>query len=142
MRSVPLAVRLARRNLYRRPAQAALVLLTLTLATGVFGVGTALHGSADAPWDRVWNATNGFHVSANYYRQGNLAGADLNLPKVRRTFAALAAAPGVRAVGGPWLDLDGRLEVGSHGGYEDLTAEVRSPATHLSTSRCSPRAHG
>ena len=127
MRSVPVAVRLARRNLYRRPAQAALVLLTLTLATGVFGVGMAVRGSADAPWDRVWNATNGFHVSASYYRQGNLAGADLNLPKVRRTFAALAAAPGVRAVGGPWLDLDGRLDVGSHGGYEDLTAEVRDP---------------
>src|SRR5262249_60005205 len=92
MRSVPLAARLARRNLYRRPAQAALVLLTLTLATGVFGVGTALHGSADAPWDRVWHATNGFHVSASYYRQGNLAGAELNLAKVRRTLAALGAA--------------------------------------------------
>src|SRR5215475_5916058 len=127
MRVVPVAVRLARRNLSRRPAQSALVLLTLTLATGVFGVGTALHGSADAPWDRVWKATNGFHISANYYRQGSFAGTDTNLPAVRRSFAALAAARGVQAVGGPWLDLDGRLDVGSHGGYEDLTAEVRTP---------------
>lgn len=126
MSAVPFALRLAARNLRRRPAQAALVLLTLSLATGVFGVGTALKGSADGAWNRVWNETNGFHVSAQYFRQGSLAGADPDLPAVRHDFAALAAAPHVRAVGGPWLDLSGRLDIGRHG-YEDLTAEVRAP---------------
>ena len=103
------------------------MLVTLTLATGVFGLATSLQGSADGPWNRVWNATNGFHVDASYYRQGRLAGADRNLPQVRRTFAALAGTSEVRAVGGPWTQLDGRLDIGPHGGYEDLTAEVRSP---------------
>jgi hypothetical protein len=60
MRSFRLAVRLARCNLRRRPAQAALLLLTLTLATGMFGVGMALYGSADGPWDRVWPRPTAF----------------------------------------------------------------------------------
>jgi hypothetical protein len=50
MRSFRLAVRLARCNLRHRPAQATLLLLTLTLATGMFGAGMALYGSADRPW--------------------------------------------------------------------------------------------
>ena len=67
MRSLRLAGRLAARNLRRRPGQALLLLLTLTVATGVLGVATSLLGSADAPWDRVWRATNGFHVSLTVY---------------------------------------------------------------------------
>src|SRR5262249_2156032 len=126
MGSVRLAAHLAWRNIRRRPAQAALILLTLTTATGMFGVGMALYGSADGPWDRVWKATDGFHVSASYYRQGDLARTGTDLTEVRHRFAELAAAPGVRAVGGPWLQLQGRLDL-AHGGYEDLTAEVRGP---------------
>jgi len=126
MRSMRLAVRLARRNLQRRPGQAALVLLTLTLATGTFGVGMAVYGSADGPWNRVWAETDGFHVSANYYSDRDLARDDVDLDEVRAGFASLAAAPGVRAVGGPWTHLYGRLDVES-GGTEDLTAEIREP---------------
>ncbi|HKA84524.1 MAG TPA: FtsX-like permease family protein [Acidimicrobiales bacterium] len=123
MRSFRLAVRLARRNLRRRPAQAALLLLTLTLATGMFGVGMALYGSADGPWDRVWAATDGFHVSAAYYRGRDADRADVDLDAARARFAELAAAPEVRAVGGPWTHLYGLLDVA--GGTEDLTAEIR-----------------
>ena len=131
MGSVRLAAHLAWRNIRRRPAQAALILLTLTMATGMFSVGIALYGSADGPWDRVWKATDGFHVSASYYRQGDLARTGTDLTEVRHKFAELAAAPGVRAVGGPWLQLvQGRLDV-AHGGYEDLTAEVRGPGRSL-----------
>jgi putative ABC transport system permease protein len=125
MRSFRLAVRLARRNLRRRPAQAALLLLTLTLATGMFGVGMALYGSADGPWDRVWAATDGFHVSATYYRDRDVERADVDLDTARARFAALADAPEVRAVGGPWTHLYGLLDV--DGGSEDLTAEIRDP---------------
>jgi len=141
MRSARLATHLAWRNIRRRPAQAALILLTLTMATGMFGVGIALYGSADGAWDRVWKATDGFHVSASYYRGGEVPRTGTGLTGVRRRFTELAAAPGVRAVGGPWLLLHGRLDVGagtsdarsgtsdarSGGGYENLTAEVRHP---------------
>jgi putative ABC transport system permease protein len=123
MRSFRLAVRLARRNLRRRPAQAALLLLTLTLATGMFGVGMALYGSADRPWDRVWAATDGFHVGAAYYRDRDIDRGDVDLDMVRARFAELADAPEVRAVGGPWTHLYGLLDV--DGGSEDLTAEIR-----------------
>ena len=125
MRSFRLAVRLARRNLRRRPGQAALLLLTLTLATGMFGVGMALYGSADRPWDRVWAATDGFHVSATYYRDRDIDRGDVDLDTVRASFAELADAPEVRAVGGPWTHLYGLLDV--DGGSEDLTAEIRDP---------------
>src|SRR5262249_56270260 len=101
----------------------------------------ALSGRARGPGDRVWRATDGFHVSASYYRGGEVPRTDTGLTGVRRRFTELAAAPGVRAVGGPWLLLHGRLDVGagtsdarsgtsdarSGGGYENLTAEVRHP---------------
>jgi hypothetical protein len=57
MRRPGLAVRLAARNLRRRPGQALLLLLTLTIATGVLGVAMSLYGSADGPWNRTWRAT-------------------------------------------------------------------------------------
>jgi putative ABC transport system permease protein len=125
MRSLRLAVRLARSNLRRRPGQAVLVLLTLTLATGMFGVGMSLYGSADRPWDRVWAATDGFHVSAAYYTKRDVVRADVDLGPVRARFAELAAAPEVAAVGGPWVHLYGLLDV--DGGTEHLTAEIRDP---------------
>jgi putative ABC transport system permease protein len=126
MRSLRFAVRLARRNVRRRPAQAALLLLTLTLATGTIGVGMAVYSSADRPWDRVWTATDGFHVGAAYYRLSDAARGDADLDAVRADFAELAAAPGVRAVGGPWTHLYGQLDVAG-GGTEELTAEIRDP---------------
>jgi hypothetical protein len=93
MRSFRLAVRLAWCNLRRRPAQAVLLLLTLTLATAMFGTGMALYGSADRPWDRVWAATDGFHVSAAYYRDRDVDRTDVDLDAARARFAELAAAP-------------------------------------------------
>ena len=60
MRWPGLALRLAVRNLRRRPGQALLLLLTLTIATGVLGVAMSLYGSADGPWNRTWRATRGF----------------------------------------------------------------------------------
>src|SRR5262249_60374414 len=88
--------------------------------------GRAPSGTAAVSGDRVWRAPAGFPVSATYSRQGALARTGPALTEVRHRFAELAAAPGVRAVGGPWLQLQGRLDL-AHGGYEDLTAEVRGP---------------
>ena len=48
------------------PAPALLLLLTLTIATGMVSE-LSVYGNADAAWDRVWHATNGFHVSFTVY---------------------------------------------------------------------------
>ena len=45
MRSLRLAARLARGNLRRRPAQGLLLLLALTIATGVLGVAASVYGA-------------------------------------------------------------------------------------------------
>ena len=90
MRSLRLAFLLARRSLRRRPGQALLLLLTLTIATGVLGVATSLLGSADAPWDRVWRATNGFHVSLTVYHPPDEPG---TAPWWRRCAAAPPSSP-------------------------------------------------
>jgi putative ABC transport system permease protein len=128
MRSLRLALRLALRNLRRRPAQGLLLLLTLTIATGVLGVATSVYGSADAPWDRVWRATNGFHVGLGVYHPPDEPGSRALVDDLRRRGEQLATAPEVVGAGGPWTHLYGSIAVA--GGSEDLTAEVRDPAPY------------
>ena len=53
IRSASLALRLAQRNLRRRPWQAFLLMITLTIATGTMGLAMSVYGSADAPWIRL-----------------------------------------------------------------------------------------
>jgi hypothetical protein len=67
IRSASLVLRLAQRNLRRRPWQAVLLLVTLTIATGTMGLAMSMYGSADSAWNRVWRATDGFHVSFSAY---------------------------------------------------------------------------
>jgi putative ABC transport system permease protein len=128
MRSLRVAVRLGLGNLRRRPAQGLLLLLALTIATGVLGVAASLYGSADAPWDRVWRATKGFHVSLGVYHPPDEPGDRAFVRELRRRAARLATAPGVVGVGGPWAHLYGSIAVG--GGEEDLTAEIRDPGPY------------
>jgi putative ABC transport system permease protein len=128
MRSLRLAARLARGNLRRRPAQALLLLLALTIATGVLGVAASVYGSADAPWDRVWRTTRGFHVSLGVYHPPDEPGNRAFVQELRGQAARLATAPGVVGVGGPWTHLYGSIAVA--GGEEDLTAEIRDPGPY------------
>jgi putative ABC transport system permease protein len=128
MRSVRLATRLALRNLRRRPGQALLLLLTLTTATGVLGVAMSVLGSADAPWDRAWQATRGFHVSLTVYHPPDEPGDPAFVASLRQRAEELATAPGVTGTSGPWTHLYGSIEVA--GGLEDLTAEVRDPGPY------------
>jgi putative ABC transport system permease protein len=128
MRWPGLAVRLAARNLRRRPGQALLLLLTLTIATGVLGVAMSLYGSADGPWDRTWRATRGFHVGVTVYHPPDEPGDRVLVAALRRRADELAGAPGVAASGGPWTHLYGSVRVA--GGTEDLTAEVRDPGPY------------
>jgi putative ABC transport system permease protein len=128
MRWPGLAVRLAVRNLRRRPGQALLLLLTLTIATGVLGVAMSLYGSADEPWNRAWKATKGFHVSYTVYHPPDEPGDRPLVAALRRRATQLTSAPGVVASGGPWTHLYGSIRIG--GGTEDLTAEVRDPGPY------------
>src|SRR5262245_39365111 len=128
MRSLGLAARLALRNLRRRPGQALLLLLTLTIATGVLGVAMSVYGSADAPWDRAWRATNGFHVGLTAYHPPDEPGDAAAVADLRRRATQLVEDPEVVGVGGPWTHLYGSIEVA--GGREDLTAEVRDPGPY------------
>ena len=123
MRSTALALRLAHRNLRRRPWQALLLLVTLTIATGTMGLALSVYGSADRPWDRVWRATDGFHVLVGAYHPPDEPGDAALVADLRQRAAALASSPDVVAVGGPWTHLYGQIAV--PGGSEDLTAEVR-----------------
>ena len=64
MRSTGLVLRLARRNLLRRPGQAVLLLVTLTVATFTLGTALAMQGLSGAGWKRLWRlATDGPHVT-------------------------------------------------------------------------------
>jgi putative ABC transport system permease protein len=125
MRWPGLAVRLAARNLRRRPGEALLLLLTLTIATGVLGVAMSLYGSADGPWNRTWRATRGFHVSFAVYHPPDEPGDRALVAALRRAASQLTSASGVVAAGGPWSHLYGSIQIA--GGTEDLTAEVRDP---------------
>ena len=125
IRSTAIVLRLAQRNLRRRPWQAFLLLVTLTIATGTMGLAMSVYGSADAPWNRVWRATDGFHVSFGAYHSPDDPGDAALVADLRQRAVAVASSPEVVAVGGPWTHLYGQLAV--PGGREDLTAEVREP---------------
>ena len=56
--------RLARRDLRRRPAQAALLLLAITAASGTLTMALVLHGVTSHPYARTRAATSGPDVVA------------------------------------------------------------------------------
>jgi putative ABC transport system permease protein len=128
MRSLRLAARLAARNLRRRPGQALLLLVTLTIATGVLGVAMSVYGSADAAWDRAWRATNGFHVGLTVYHPPDEPGDRAFVADLRRRAGELTRTSGVVGAGGPWTHLYGSIQIA--GGSEDLTAEIRDPGAY------------
>jgi putative ABC transport system permease protein len=128
MRSLRLAPWLAARNLRRRPGQALLLLVALTIATGVVAVAMSIYGSADRPWDRAWRATNGFNVSFNVYHGPDEPGDRAVVERLRDQAERLARAPGVVGVGGPWTHLSGSIDI--EGGTDDLTAEIRDPGRY------------
>src|SRR6187551_2958217 len=85
-----LAVRLAARDLRRRPVEAGLLLLAIMGATTTLGLALVVHGLTDAPYERTRAATAGPDVVAG---SGAEALADLK---------KLAQAPGVVGHSGPY----------------------------------------
>src|SRR5262245_28583601 len=95
-----LVVGLAWRNVRHRPWQALLLLLALSVATITITLAMSLVDVSSRSWDRVWQATNGFHVEASAEVSPDMSPAQLE--QERAELASLGDAPGVAAVGGPW----------------------------------------
>ena len=116
MGRVLLVVRLAARDLRRRPGEAALLLLAITAATTVLTLGLVLHGVTDDPYGRTREATAGPDVVASsapdaYIGQtADLAGLE-----------ALADAPGVVDQSGPYPVIGAELEA------DGVTGSRRTP---------------
>ena len=116
MGRVLLVVRLAARDLRRRPGEAALLLLAIMAATTVLTLGLVLHGVTDDPYERTREATTGPDVVASsapdaYIGQtADLAG-----------LAALANAPGVADHSGPHPVIGAELEA------DGVTGSRRTP---------------
>jgi putative ABC transport system permease protein len=120
-----LIARLVAQDLQRRPGQAALLLLVIMAATTTLTLGLALSGVTSHPYQQTKAATAGPDVVVSY---GNLPPMPAGATPVAALAAmsALARAPGVTAVGGPypigWATLRaGELTAG-------VMAEGRAPA--------------
>ncbi|MFC5746392.1 FtsX-like permease family protein [Actinomadura rugatobispora] len=89
-------LRLTLRDLRRRPAQAALLLVAIAATTTTLTLGLLVGNVAGEPWDRTRAAT---------------AGPDAVAIGDARTLAALAREPGVAAAGRPYPTVSGALRV-------------------------------
>ena len=108
--------RLAARDVRRRPAQAALLLVVIAAAMAALTLGLVLHGVTANPYAQTKAETAGPDVVASSVGYGS----------DQRRFAALADAPGVVAHGGPfpvaWPVLT------AHGVTAEVMAEGREQA--------------
>jgi putative ABC transport system permease protein len=112
---VLLVGRLAARNLRRRPAEAALLLLAITAATTVLTLGLVLRGVTNDPYQDTREATAGPDVVAS-------VGADpFNGPADLAGLEALTDASGVVDHSGPYPAVGAELEA------DGLTGSRRTP---------------
>jgi putative ABC transport system permease protein len=101
--------RLAVRDLRRRPAEAALLLLAITAATTVLTLGLVLRGVIAKPYETTREATAGPDVVAALFpRSEHAAAPDPDAVK------ALTDAPGVVAHSGPYPLVNAILEASGH----------------------------
>jgi ABC-type lipoprotein release transport system permease subunit len=104
MGRVLLVCRLAARDLRRRPAEAALLLLAIMAATTTLTLGLVLHAVTDKPYESTREATAGPDVVAG----SGAAAADL------ARLDALTGAPGVVGHSGPYPVAGAILEANGH----------------------------
>jgi putative ABC transport system permease protein len=113
---VLLVGRLAARNLRRRPAEAALLLLAMMAATTVLTLGLVLHGVTDDPYQDTREATAGPDVVASF-APDNYLGRPADLAGLE----ALADAPEVSDHSGPFPVVGAELEA------DGVTGSRRTP---------------
>ena len=120
MGRIVLVVRLAARDLRRRPVEAALLLLAIMGATTTLTLGLVMHGLTDKPYESTRDATAGPDVVAG------VASWPHGQPVNTAGLEALAKAPGVTASSGPfpvtWVTLK------AHGHSVITRTEGRDPA--------------
>jgi predicted lysophospholipase L1 biosynthesis ABC-type transport system permease subunit len=128
MGRVLLVARLAARDLRRRPAEAALLLLAIAGATTTLTLGLVLRGVIDKPYQRTRVATAGPDVLAALFPR---SGATADRSEVK----SLTQAPGVVAHSGPYpflptvLEANGRTVVAQTQGRDTTAAAVDQPMT-------------
>src|SRR5215207_7660266 len=129
---VLLVSRLAARDLRRRPAEAALLLLAVMAATTTLTLGLVLHGVTSEPYQSTREATAGPDVVAAVAPP--VVGGQPPAPPVFGDqpadvagLEALAGAPGVVGHSGPYPVIYGSL--GAHGRTVDVWAEGRDPGS-------------
>ena len=116
MGRILLVGRLAARNLRRRPAEAALLLLAIMAATTVLTLGLVLHGVTDDPYQSTREATAGPDVVASFAPD-----AYVGQPADLAGLEALADAPGVIDHSGPYPVVGAELEA------DGVTGSRRTP---------------
>ena len=105
MGRIALIRRLAARDLRRRPAEAALLLVAIIAATTTLTLGLVLHGVTDEPYERTREATAGPDIVAHARGDAFLdQSADL------AALEALTDAPGVTDYSGPYPLIGVELE--------------------------------
>lgn len=126
MGRILLVCRLAARDLKRRPAEVALLLIAITAATVTLTLGLVLHSVASDPYQRTREATAGpdvvASVSPNEGRSADLA-----------SLEALVDAPGVVGHSGPYpvtgaiLEAQGQVSTAQVEGRDPEAAAVDQP---------------
>ena len=120
MGRVLLVLRLAARNLRRRPVEAALLMLAITAATATLTLGLVLHGVTDDPYQSTREATAGPDVVAS------VAGDSvIGQPADLAGLEALTDAPGVIDHSGPYPVVGAELDA------EGVTGSRRTPRGEL-----------
>src|ERR671912_1538075 len=115
MGRILLVGRLAARNLRRRPAEAALLLLAMMAATTVLTLGLVMRGVTDDPYQSTREATAGPDVVASVGPEPFSGPADL------AGLEALSGAPGVIDHSGPYPAVGAELEA------DGVTGSRRTP---------------
>ncbi|HEX6713516.1 MAG TPA: FtsX-like permease family protein [Thermoleophilaceae bacterium] len=129
MGRVVLVARLAARDLRRRPAEAALLLVAIAAATTTLTLGLVLRGVTDKPYETTREATNGPDAVAALFPSSERPGAPVADAQVK----ALTDAPGVVAHSGPYplvpavLEANGRTVVAQTEGRDASAAPVDQP---------------
>jgi ABC-type lipoprotein release transport system permease subunit len=121
--------RLAARDLRRRPAEVALLLLAILAATTTLTLGLVLRGVTTEPFERTRAATAGPDVLAGVAPEPGGRPADV------AALESLAGAPGVVAHSGPFpvamalLEANGRSVLAQAEGRDTAAAAVDQPET-------------
>ncbi len=120
--------RLAARDLWHRPGQAILLLLSITAATAVLSLGLVLHGVTSQPYQQTREATKGPDIVADVGGPAPLQpGPHGPGPTVAAQVKTLTHAPGVTGYSGPYPVASAVLRVG--GITAAVEAEGRSQAS-------------